>query len=62
MELIEKLKGFINVLKINRPLQYGFIFIYLIMWLFSSGSLSTTIWVAFGIGLGWFVGKSEVQE
>jgi len=59
---IEKLKEWITLYKNHRPLQYGVIFIYLILWLFSSGNLSTTIWVGIGIGLGWMIGKSKKQE
>ena len=62
MEPIEKLKRLVALYKNQRSLQYGVIFIYTIMWLFSSGSLSTTIWVGLGIGLGWILGKSERQE
>ncbi len=62
MEAIEKLKELVNLYKKQRSLQYGVIFAYLIMWLFSSGSLSTTVWVGVGVGLGWMIGKSEEQE
>mgnify|MGYP001174491089 CR=1 FL=1 len=56
---LEKLKKLVNLFKSQRSLQYGAVFIYLIIWLFSSGSLTTTILVGFGIGLGWLIGQSE---
>ncbi len=62
MGTIEKLSELVNIFKKQRSLQYGAIFFYLIIWLFSSGSLTTTIWVGFGIGLGWFIGKNEEKE
>ena len=59
MGTLEKLKELVNIFKSQRSFQYGAIFLYLIVWLISSGSLTTTIWVGFGIGLGWLIGKSE---
>ena len=56
---LEKLKELVTLFKSQKSLQYGAIFLYLIIWLFSSGSLTTTIFVGFGIGLGWLIGKSE---
>ena len=56
---LEKLNKLVTLFKSQRSLQYGAVFIYLIIWLFSSGSLTTTIFVGFGIGLGWLIGKSE---
>lgn len=58
---MEKIRGLFAIYKKNRTLQYGVILFYLIMWLFSSGSLSTTILVGVGIGLGWTVGKGEEE-
>lgn len=58
-ETTTKLKEFLNLFKNQRPIQYGVIIVYLILWLFSSGSISTTIWVGVGIGLGWMVGRSD---
>ena len=59
MGTLEKLKELVTLFKSQKSLQYGAIFIYLIIWLFSSGSLTTTIWVGLGIGMGWLIGKSE---
>ena len=56
---LEKFKKLFALYKSSRPMQYGVIIIYLILWLFSTGNLSETIWVSFGIGLGWIIGKSE---
>jgi len=58
-ETTTKLKEYLNLFKSQRPIQYGVIIVYLILWLFSSGSISTTIWVGFGIGLGWMVGRND---
>tara|TARA_B100001250_G_C19669950_1_gene731026 strand:+ start:575 stop:778 length:204 start_codon:yes stop_codon:yes gene_type:complete len=58
----EKFKELFTLYKSHRPMQYGVIIIYLILWLFSTGNLSTTIWVSFGIGLGWIIGKNEKKE
>ena len=58
---LEKLKKLVNLFKSQKSLQYGAVFIYLIIWLFSSGSLTTTIFVGFGIGLGWLIGKNEEE-
>ena len=59
---IEKFKEWLALYKNHRPLQYGVIFIYLVLWLISTGNLSTTIWVGVGIILGWMIGKKEEKE
>ena len=61
-EIIVKLKEYTILFKNQRPIQYGVIIIYLLLWLFSSGSLTTTIWVGVGVGLGWMIGRSEEKE
>ena len=61
IKTIEKFKEWLTLYKNHRPLQYAVIFIYLVLWLFSTGNLSTTIWVGFGISLGWMIGKNEDQ-
>jgi len=58
----DKLNEWIKNFKNKRSVQYGTIVIYLLLWLFTSGSLSTTIWVGIGILLGWIVGKSDIKN
>tara|TARA_B100001123_G_scaffold280944_1_gene312904 strand:+ start:192 stop:398 length:207 start_codon:yes stop_codon:yes gene_type:complete len=43
-------------------LQYGVLAMYLFLWLLVSGSLTTTIWVAVGTGLGWMIGRGSKQN
>ena len=45
IKTIEKFKEWLTLYKNHRPFQYGVIFIYLVLWLLSTGNLSTTIWV-----------------
>ena len=45
----------------KRQLQYCVLALYLLLWLLSSGSLTTTIWVAVGSGLGWMIGRGSQQ-
>ena len=54
-----KLKELGLLYQSKRQLQYGVLAVYLILWLLSSGSLTTTIWVAIGAGLGWMSGHSS---
>jgi len=61
-ETSKKLKEWLILFKNQRPIQYGVICIYLLLWLFSSGSISTTIWVGIGIGLGWIIGRNEERK
>ena len=57
-----KLKKWLALFQSQRQVQYGVLVIYLLLWLFSSGSLSTTIWVGVGIALGWVIGLDSKQE
>ena len=60
-EVSSKLKELGVLYKSNRQLQYGVLAVYLLLWLLSSGSLTTTIWVAVGAGLGWMIGRGSQQ-
>ncbi len=57
-----KLKKWLALFQSQRQVQYGVLVIYLLLWLFSSGSLSTTIWVGVGVALGWVIGRDSKQE
>jgi len=57
-----KLKESLSLFQSQRQIQYGVLGVYLILWLFSSGSLSTTIWVGVGVGLGWIIGRYRKRE
>ena len=57
-----KLKTWLALFQSQRQVQYGVLVIYLLLWLFSSGSLSTTIWVGVGVALGWVIGRDSKQE
>ncbi|HBL56927.1 MAG TPA: hypothetical protein DDZ36_14060, partial [Deltaproteobacteria bacterium] len=50
-----KLKEWGALFQSQRKIQLGALAVYLLFWLFSSGSLSTTIWVGIGVGLGWML-------
>jgi len=52
-----KLKEWGTLFQSQRQIQLGALIAYLLLWLFSSGSLSTTIWVGVGVGLGWMIGR-----
>ena len=58
-EVSAKLKELWVLYQSKRQLQYGVLAVYLLLWLISSGSLTTTIWVAFGAGLGWMIGRGN---
>ena len=58
-EMLAKLKEFGLLFQSKRKLQYSVLALYLILWLLSSGSLTTTIWVAVGSGLGWMIGRGS---
>ena len=60
-EMLAKLKEFGLLYQSKRQLQYGVLAVYLLLWLLSSGSLTTTIWVAVGAGLGWIIGRGSQQ-
>ena len=60
-EMLVKLKEFGLLFQSKRKLQYSVLALYLILWLLSSGSLTTTIWVAVGSGLGWMIGRGSQQ-
>ena len=58
-EVSAKLKELAVLYQSKRQLQYGVLVVYLLLWLLSSGSLTTTIWVAVGAGLGWIIGRGS---
>ena len=60
-EVSAKLKELGVLYQGKRQLQYGVLAGYLLLWLLSSGSLTTTIWVAVGAGLGWMIGRGSQQ-
>ena len=60
-EVSVKLKELGVLFQSKRQLQYGVLTVYLLLWLLTSGSLTTTIWVAVGAGLGWMIGKGSQQ-
>ena len=60
-EMFTKLKEFSLLFQRKSKLQYGVLAFYLLLWLLVSGSLTTTIWVAVGSGLGWMIGRSSQQ-
>ena len=60
-EMLAKLKEFGLLFQSKRKLQYSVLAMYLLLWLLSSGSLTTTIWVAVGSGLGWMIGRGNNQ-
>ena len=57
-----KLKEWLALFQRQRKVRYVVLVVYLLIWLFSSGSLSTTIWVGVGVGLGWISGRDNEQE
>ena len=61
-EVSTKLKELGVLYQSKRQLQYGVLAVYLLFWLLSSGSLTTTIWVALGVGLGWMIGRGRQQN
>ena len=60
-EVSSKLKELGVLYQSKRQLQYGVLGVYLLLWLLTSGSLTTTIWVAVGAGLGWMIGRGNQQ-
>ena len=60
-EISAKLKEFVKLFQSKRQLQFGALAAYIILWLLSSGSITTTIWVAVGAGLGWMIGRGNNQ-
>ena len=60
-DMLAKLKEFGLLFQSKRKLQYSVLALYLILWLLISGSLTTTIWVAVGSGLGWMIGRGSQQ-
>ena len=60
-EVYTKLKQLGVLYQSKRQLQYGVLVVYLLLWLLTSGSLTTTIWVAFRAGLGWVIGRGSQQ-
>ena len=60
-EVSSKLKELGVFYQSKRQLQYAVLVVYLLLWLLSSGSLVTTIWVAVGTGLGWMIGRGSQQ-
>ena len=59
--MLAKLKEFGLLFQSKSKLQYAVLALYLLLWLLSSGSLTTTIWVAVGSGLGWMIGRGSQQ-
>ena len=59
--MFAKLKEFSLLFQRKSKLQYGVLAFYLLLWLLVSGSLTTTIWVAVGSGLGWMIGRGSQQ-
>ena len=57
LDTTAKLKEWGTLFQSQRQIQLGALIAYLLLWLFSSGSLSTTIWVGIGVGLGWMIGR-----
>ena len=57
-----KLKEWLALFQRHRQIQYSVLVVYFLLWLFSSGSLSTTIWVGVGVGLGWIIGRDVEQK
>ena len=57
-----KLKEWLAIFQSQRQVQYGVLVVYLLLWLFTSGSFSTTIWVGVGVALGWMIGRGSEQE
>ena len=60
-EVSSKLKELGVLYQSKRQLQYGVLAVSLLLWLLYSGSLTTTIWVAVGAGLGWMIGHGSQQ-
>ena len=60
-QVYTKLQELGGLYQSKRQLQYGVLVVYLLLWLLSSGSLVTTIWVAVGTGLGWMIGRGSQQ-
>ena len=58
-QVYTKLQELGGLYQSKRQLQYGVLVVYLLLWLLSSGSLVTTIWVAVGTGLGWMIGRGS---
>ena len=58
-DMLAKLKEFGLLFQSKSKLQYAVLALYLLLWLLSSGSLTTTIWVAVGSGLGWMIGRGS---
>ena len=61
-DTLTKLKEWLALFETKRQVKYGVLVVYLLLWLFSSGSLSTTIWVGVGVALGWVIGRDSKQE
>ena len=57
-----KLKEWVALFQSQRQIKLAVLAAYLLLWLFSSGSLSTTIWIGVGVGLGWMIGRGSGQE
>ena len=60
-DVYAKLKKLGVLYQTKRQLQYGVLTVYMLLWLLTSGSLTTTIWVAVGAVLGWMIGRSSQQ-
>ena len=61
-ETFTKLKELGNLFQSQRQIQLLVLAAYLMLWLFTSGRLSTTIWVGVGVGVGWMIGRGSGSE
>ncbi|MDC0077794.1 hypothetical protein OAJ98_02295 [Deltaproteobacteria bacterium] len=57
-----KLKEWGALFQTKRQIQLAVLAVYLLLWLIYSGSLTTTIWVGVGVGLGWMIGRGSEQK
>jgi len=60
-DTLTKLKEWLALFETQRRVKFGVLAVYLLLWLFSSGSLFTTIWVGIGVALGWIIGRDSNQ-
>ena len=58
-DVMEKIKEWVTIFQSQRQIQLAVLAAYVLLWLFTSGSLSTTIWVGVGVGLGWMIGRQS---
>ncbi len=62
-QLIERLSSLVrkgnDLFQQERPVQYGVLGGYLVLWLLISGSLTQTLLVGLAMGLAWMVGTRK---